>query len=76
MDQPLGSEPSHSYARRVRSDTVLLFFGLAAAQIANNKPDTLARVESLSALSLLQLVFTSAGFGVGLAVNVWIFFSS
>jgi aquaporin rerated protein, other eukaryote len=54
--------------------TFFLFFGLAAAQIANGKPDTLARVGSLTAPSLLQLLFISAGFGVGLAVNVWIFF--
>ena len=53
---------------------MFLFFGLAAGQIANGKPDTINRTGSQSAPSLLQLIFISSGFGVGLAVNVWIFF--
>ncbi|KAE9366632.1 aquaporin-like protein [Stipitochalara longipes BDJ] len=53
---------------------MFLFFGKAAGQIANNKPDTVNRTGPQSAPSLLQLIFISAGFGVGLAVNVWIFF--
>ena len=53
---------------------MFLFFGLAAGQIANGKPDTINRTGPQSASSLLQLIFISSGFGVGLAVNVWIFF--
>ena len=53
---------------------MFLFFGLAAGQIANGKPDTINRTGPMTAPSLLQLSFISSGFGVGLAVNVWIFF--
>lgn len=53
---------------------MFLFFGFVAAQTANNKPDTLLRANFLSDPSLLQLIYISLGFGISLAVNVWIFY--
>lgn len=53
---------------------MFLFFGFVAAQTANNKPDTLLRLNFLSDASLLQLTYISLGFGVGLAVNIWLFY--
>jgi aquaporin related protein len=53
---------------------LFLFFGFIAAQLANNKPDTLLRLNFLSDPSLLQLLYISTGFGVSLAVNVFLFY--
>ncbi|KUJ23918.1 aquaporin-1 [Mollisia scopiformis] len=53
---------------------LFLFFAFTAAQIANNKPDTLLRTNFLSDPSLLQLLYISLGFGGSLAVNAWIFY--
>ncbi|KAF8852833.1 putative aquaporin-1 [Acephala macrosclerotiorum] len=53
---------------------MFLFFAFVAAQTANNKPDTLLRTNFLSDPSLLQLIYISLGFGISLAVNVWIFY--
>lgn len=52
--------------------TAFLFFGFAAAQVANEKNDTLAA--DGSSPSLLQITYISATFGISLAVNVWIFY--
>ncbi|PBP16110.1 aquaporin, partial [Diplocarpon rosae] len=52
-----------------------LFFGLAAVQIANSKPDTLLRIDLLSSSpSLLQILYMSASFGISLTVSVWVFY--
>ncbi|KAI6711687.1 aquaporin-2 [Diplocarpon mali] len=52
-----------------------LFFGLAAVQVANSKPDTLLRIDASSgAPSLLQIVYISGSFGISLTVNVWVFY--
>ncbi|KAJ4418359.1 Aquaporin-1 [Gnomoniopsis sp. IMI 355080] len=53
--------------------TAFLFFGFAAAQVANEKDDTLSALSS-SGPSLLQISYISATFGISLAVNVWIFY--
>lgn len=53
---------------------LFLFFGLVAAQTANNKPDTLLRINSLTDPSLLQLIYISMGFGISLAANVFLFY--
>ncbi|POS85234.1 hypothetical protein EPUL_002046 [Erysiphe pulchra] len=50
--------------------TLFLFFGFLSAQIINSKPDQI----SSNGPSLLQLLFVAAGFGVGGAVNVWLFY--
>ncbi|KAJ4396232.1 Aquaporin-1 [Gnomoniopsis smithogilvyi] len=53
--------------------TTFLFFGFAAAQVANGKPDTLSANSDIGP-SLLQIVYISWTFGISLAVNVWIFY--
>lgn len=53
--------------------TTFLFFGFAAAQVANEKSDSLNLGPSTGP-SLLQIGFISATFGMSLAVNVWIFY--
>lgn len=53
---------------------MFLFFSYAAAQIGNEKVDTLRPVLVQPGPSLLQISFISAVFGVSLGVNVWIFF--
>lgn len=53
--------------------TAFLFFGFAAAQVANEKDDTLA-ADGGSGPSLLQIAYIAATFGISLAVNVWIFY--
>lgn len=53
--------------------TAFLFFGFAAAQVANEKDDTLA-ADGGSDPSLLQITYIAATFGISLAVNVWIFY--
>lgn len=53
--------------------TAFLFFGFAAAQVANEKDDTLA-ADGDSGPSLLQITYIAATFGISLAVNVWIFY--
>lgn len=53
--------------------TTFLFFGFAAAQVANEKDDTLA-ANGGSGPSLLQITYIAATFGISLAVNVWIFY--
>jgi aquaporin related protein len=57
--------------------TLFLFFSLAAAQTANNKPDTipLPRPDGTTGgPSLLQILYISLGFGLSLTANVWAFF--
>lgn len=53
--------------------TTFLFFGFAAAQVANEKDDTLS-ADGSSDPSLLQISYIAATFGISLAVNVWIFY--
>lgn len=53
---------------------MFLFFSYAAAQIGNEKADTLRPLLVQPGPSLLQIVYISAVFGVSLGVNVWIFF--
>lgn len=53
--------------------TTFLFFAFAAAQVANEKPDTLSRNQGTGP-SLLQIIFIAWTFGISLAVNVWIFY--
>ncbi|KAF3761722.1 hypothetical protein M406DRAFT_64863 [Cryphonectria parasitica EP155] len=53
---------------------MFLFFSYAAAQIGNEKADTLRPVLEETGLSLLQISYISAVFGVSLGVNVWIFY--
>lgn len=53
--------------------TAFLFFGFAAAQIANEKNDTLSPERSTSP-SLLQIAYIATTFGISLAVNVWVFY--
>ncbi|KAI6247766.1 Aquaporin [Erysiphe necator] len=50
--------------------TLFLFFGFLSAQIINSKSNEL----STDGPSLDQLSFVAAGFGVGAAVNVWLFY--
>jgi hypothetical protein len=51
-----------------------LFFGFAAVQISKSHCDNLAGGVDVSSPSLLQIFFISAGFGLSLTVNAWIFF--
>jgi aquaporin related protein len=51
-----------------------LFFGFAAVQISKSHPDNLAGGLNVSSPSLLQIFFISAGFGLSLTINAWIFF--
>lgn len=53
---------------------MFLFFSYAAAQIGNEKVDTLRPVLVQPGPSLLQIAYISAVFGVSLGVNVWIFY--
>lgn len=53
---------------------MFLFFSYAAAQIGNEKADTLRPLLQQPGPSLLQIAYISAVFGVSLAVNVWIFY--
>ncbi|KAJ4393451.1 Aquaporin-1 [Gnomoniopsis smithogilvyi] len=54
--------------------TMFLFFSYAAAQIGNEKIDTLRPLLVQPGPSLLQISYISAVFGVSLGVNVWIFY--
>lgn len=54
--------------------TMFLFFSYAAAQIGNEKLDTLRPILVQPGPSLLQISYISAVFGVSLGVNVWIFY--
>lgn len=54
--------------------TMFLFFSYAAAQIGNEKIDTLRPLLEQPGPSLLQISYISAVFGVSLGVNVWIFY--
>lgn len=54
--------------------TMFLFFSYAAAQIGNEKVDTLRPLLEQPGPSLLQISYISAVFGVSLGVNVWIFY--
>lgn len=53
---------------------MFLFFSYAAAQVGNEKIDTLHPPLAQPGPSLLQIIYISAVFGVSLAVNVWIFY--
>lgn len=53
---------------------MFLFFSYAAAQIGNEKIDTLRPLLVQPGPSLLQISYISAVFGVSLGVNVWIFY--
>lgn len=53
---------------------MFLFFAYAAAQIGNEKADTLRPLFEEPGLSLLQITYISAVFGISLGVNVWIFY--
>lgn len=53
---------------------MFLFFSYAAAQIGNEKVDTLRPILVQPGPSLLQITYISAVFGVSLGVNVWIFY--
>lgn len=53
---------------------MFLFFSYAAAQIGNEKADTLRPLLVEPGPSLLQITYISAVFGVSLGVNVWIFY--
>lgn len=53
---------------------MFLFFSYAAAQIGNEKADTLRPLLVQPGPSLLQITYISAVFGVSLGVNVWIFY--
>lgn len=53
---------------------MFLFFGFAAAQVGNEKDDTLKPLFQQSGLSLLQITYIAAVFGLSLGVNVWIFY--
>lgn len=54
--------------------TMFLFFSYAAAQIGNEKIDTLRPLLEQPGPSLLQISYISAVFGVSLGVNVWIWY--
>lgn len=53
---------------------MFLFLGFGAAQVANEKIDTLRPLSQQPGLSLLQISYISAVFGISLGVNVWIFY--
>lgn len=53
---------------------MFLFFSYAAAQIGNEKVDTLRPVLVQPGPSLLQITYIAGVFGVSLGVNVWIFY--
>lgn len=53
---------------------MFLFFGFSAAQTANEKIDTLRPATQQPGLSLIQISYIAAVFGLSLAVNVWIFY--
>ncbi|PSR97446.1 aquaporin-1 [Coniella lustricola] len=53
---------------------MFLFFSYAAAQIGNEKVDTLVPALEAPGSSLLQISYISAVFGFSLGVNVWIFY--
>lgn len=53
---------------------MFLFFAYAAAQIGNEKTDTLRPFGQEAGLSLLQIIYISAAFAVSLGVQVWIFY--
>lgn len=53
---------------------MFLFFSYAAAQIGNEKSDLLRPILEKPGLSLLQISYISAVFGLSLGVNVWIFY--
>lgn len=54
--------------------TMFLFFSYAAAQIGNEKTDTLRPLLVAPGPSLLQITYIGGVFGVSLGVNVWIFY--
>lgn len=53
---------------------MFLFFGFLAAQTGNEKTDTLRPATQQPGLSLVQISYIAAVFGLSLAVNVWIFY--
>lgn len=53
---------------------MFLFMSFSAAQIGNEKTDTLRPLSQQAGLSLLQITYIAAVFGVSLGVNVWIFY--
>lgn len=53
---------------------MFLFFSYAAAQIGNEKEDSLPLFNAPAGLSLLQISYIAAVFGLSLGVNVWIFY--
>jgi hypothetical protein len=53
---------------------MFLFFAYAAAQIGNEKEDSLPLFNAPEGLSLLQISYIAAVFGLSLGVNVWIFY--
>lgn len=53
---------------------MFLFLSFSAAQIANEKTDTLRPILQQPGLSLLQITYIAAAFGLSLGVNVWIFY--
>lgn len=53
---------------------MFLFMSYSAAQIGNEKIDTLRPLTQQAGLSLLQITYIAAAFAVSLGVNVWIFY--
>jgi hypothetical protein len=53
---------------------MFLFFSYAAAQIGNEKEDSLPLFNAPEGLSLLQISYIASVFGLSLGVNVWIFY--
>lgn len=53
---------------------MFLFFSYAAAQIGNEKEDSLPLFNAPKGLSLLQISYIASVFGLSLGVNVWIFY--
>ncbi|KAK7716277.1 hypothetical protein SLS64_003429 [Diaporthe eres] len=53
---------------------MFLFFAYAAAQIGNEKEDSLPLFNAPAGLSLLQISYIASVFGLSLGVNVWIFY--
>lgn len=53
---------------------MFLFFSYAAAQIGNEKTDSLPLFNAPKGLSLLQISYIASVFGLSLGVNVWIFY--
>lgn len=53
---------------------MFLFFSYAAAQIGNEKEDSLPLFNAPAGLSLLQISYIASVFGLSLGVNVWIFY--